>query len=213
MTETEGHEPAAEVLGPETDENPSSESTRGHRGLLAGWRRGKLDESSELDSPTPERERQDEAHRLEHALSDLGTAARNLVELQRGHEQMERRLVEVERAATQRGEALAQLREHLHAREAEIERLREEAGRARLHAEPAQEEVEPIAGHLLFIPDGSGYRLEERPGPPPAPGERVVLEAGHGSLQFVVTKLGTSPLPADRRPCSYLLPAPAPATG
>jgi hypothetical protein len=147
--------------------------------------------------------RQDEAARLEHALSELGAAAKKLVELQRGHEQMEHRLIEVERAATQRGEALAQLQEHLNAREAEIERLRAEISNSRQDPEQASE---PAAGHLLFISQPAGYRIEERPGPPPAPGETLVL----GSMHFVVTKLGTSPLPADRRLCSYVMPTSPP---
>jgi uncharacterized coiled-coil protein SlyX len=201
MTEREGHEPAGDgALEAEAAEaQPTHESTRGHRGLLGGQRR------------------ETEAERLERALSDLGTAARKLVELQRGHEQMERRLVEVERAATQRGEALAQLREHLHAREAEIDRLQAEVGRARLRhrrsddaAAPAPPTSEPVAGHLLFVPQGAGYLLEERPGPPPAPGETVVLSGSDGSSHFVVSKVGSSPLPADRRPCSYLLPTSPP---
>jgi len=203
MTEREGHEPAGDgALEAEAAEaQPSAESTRGHRGLLAGLRR------------------ESEAERLEHALSDLGTAARKLVELQRGHEQMEQRLIEVERAATQRGEALSQLREHLHAREAEIDRLQSEVGRARRlqkesghAAAPTPPLPEPVAGHLLFIPHGAGYHIEERPGPPPALGENVVLSDGHGSIHFVVSKVGSSPLPADRRPCSYLLPTSSPPT-
>jgi hypothetical protein len=62
-----------------------------------------------------------------------------------------------------------------------------------------------VNGHLLFAQDGAGYILDERSGPPPAPGETIVL--GDARSQFVVMKVGASPLPGDRRRCSYLLRA------
>ncbi|HUF01779.1 MAG TPA: hypothetical protein VMN35_05080 [Gaiellaceae bacterium] len=57
-------------------------------------------------------------------------------------------------------------------------------------------------GHLVFVWSPAGYRLEERPGDAPAAG----TEVDEGEKRFLVTKVATSPLPADRRSCAYLLP-------
>jgi hypothetical protein len=60
-------------------------------------------------------------------------------------------------------------------------------------------------GHLLLLPTAAGYRLVERPGAPPAAGERL----DHEGVTFAALNHGASPLPADRRPCVLLLrPAP-----
>ena len=55
-------------------------------------------------------------------------------------------------------------------------------------------------GHVLFVWKTSGYELEQRDGDPPAVGDEVELD---GQVQ-VVTKVGASPLPGDRRPCVFL---------
>jgi hypothetical protein len=55
-------------------------------------------------------------------------------------------------------------------------------------------------GYVLFVWKTSGYELEQRDGEPPAVGAEVEL---NGATQ-VVTKIGPSPLPGDRRPCVYL---------
>ena len=55
-------------------------------------------------------------------------------------------------------------------------------------------------GYLAFVWSPSGYRLTEREGEPPTPGSEVELDGE----QLRVTKLGTSPLPGDTRPCVYL---------
>jgi hypothetical protein len=57
--------------------------------------------------------------------------------------------------------------------------------------------------HLLFRWSPSGYTLEERPGDPPVVGDEVE----EGDRRFRVAKIAPSPLPGDRRPCAYLLPA------
>ncbi|MGZ4353749.1 MAG: hypothetical protein ACXVZ4_09395 [Gaiellaceae bacterium] len=51
-------------------------------------------------------------------------------------------------------------------------------------------------GYVVFVWKTSGYELEEREGEPPAIGEQV--DDG-----LVVTKVGASPLPGDRRRCVY----------
>jgi multidrug efflux pump subunit AcrA (membrane-fusion protein) len=68
------------------------------------------------------------------------------------------------------------------------------------HALPAPVEP-PASAHLLFVPTGKRYVLEAMEGPAPSPGIEVTLEDGR---RFRVTKLASSPLPADKRRCAYL---------
>jgi hypothetical protein len=60
------------------------------------------------------------------------------------------------------------------------------------------------SGHCLFVSKPTGYELRDREGEPPAVGSTVELD-GEGS--WVVNRISQSPLPQDRRPCAYLLPA------
>jgi hypothetical protein len=57
--------------------------------------------------------------------------------------------------------------------------------------------------YLLFISRPTGYELAEREGDPPTVGSKVELDEGAGD-RFVVSKIATSPLPQDERPCAYL---------
>ena len=57
-------------------------------------------------------------------------------------------------------------------------------------------------GHLLFVWKTSGYELAERKGETPAVG----AEVEEGEKRFVVTRVGPSPLPGDKRSCAYLQP-------
>lgn len=58
-------------------------------------------------------------------------------------------------------------------------------------------------GFLLFVWSTAGYRLVEQPGEPP----QVGSEIEDGERRYRVTKIASSPLPGDRRPCAYLFPA------
>ena len=68
------------------------------------------------------------------------------------------------------------------------------------HALPVRFEP-PARAHLLFVPTGKRYLLVGRDGPAPSPGIEVTLDGGR---RFRVTKLASSPLPADDRRCAYL---------
>jgi hypothetical protein len=74
--------------------------------------------------------------------------------------------------------------------EAELEALAEEAGPG----------IEGHPGHVLFVWSHSGYELLSRAGEPPLVGSEVGVSGG----LRVVTKVGPSPLPGDRRPCAFL---------
>jgi hypothetical protein len=60
------------------------------------------------------------------------------------------------------------------------------------------------SGPFLFVSKPTGYELVDREGEPPAVGSTVELD-GQGS--WIVNRISQSPLPQDRRPCAYLLPA------
>jgi hypothetical protein len=59
------------------------------------------------------------------------------------------------------------------------------------------------SGYLFFVWAPTGYTLVERAGDPPRPG----TEVEDGEQRYLVSKIARSPLPGDRRPCAYLLPA------
>ena len=58
----------------------------------------------------------------------------------------------------------------------------------------------PASDHLLFVAGSEGYRLVERVGASPGPGERVELDG----RTYEVLRVGPSPLPLDRRRCAFL---------
>jgi hypothetical protein len=58
------------------------------------------------------------------------------------------------------------------------------------------------SGHLLFVWKTSGYELKERQGEAPAVGSEVE----ESEVMFFVSRIGSSPLPGDDRPCAYLQP-------
>ncbi len=104
---------------------------------------------------------------------------------------------------------LAVLGERIDATEERLRREREAHADTRRLLAVALEQLASGAGaaeptgHLLFVPRAEGYDLIELDGPAPAPG----VEIEHAETRFVVSKLGRSPLPLDRRPCAYLVAA------
>ena len=56
------------------------------------------------------------------------------------------------------------------------------------------------APHLLFVATAQGYVLIAGTGDPSGPGDVVRLDDG----DYLVTKVGRSPLPGDERPCAFL---------
>lgn len=54
--------------------------------------------------------------------------------------------------------------------------------------------------HVLFISKPTGYELRQGDGDPPPLGATVEID----ETSYVVSKVGASPLPQDRRPCAYL---------
>lgn len=58
-------------------------------------------------------------------------------------------------------------------------------------------------GHVLFVSKPTGYELVPRDGDPPAIGAEVQFDDQDG--RWFVTRIGPSPLPADKRRCAYLI--------
>ncbi|MET0939381.1 MAG: hypothetical protein ABWY51_09190 [Gaiellaceae bacterium] len=76
-----------------------------------------------------------------------------------------------------------------------------EAVQAELAERPELPPVEePAATHMVFLPTAKGYALAEVPGPTPDPGACEDVD----EVRFVVSRIGPSPLPADRRRCAFL---------
>ena len=82
-----------------------------------------------------------------------------------------------------------------------IELLKSSVAEAEAELEPegALESVDE-PGHVLFVWAPSGYELLSRAGEPPPVGSEVGVSGG----LRVVTKIGPSPLPGDRRLCAFL---------
>lgn len=74
----------------------------------------------------------------------------------------------------------------------------------RAHTAPGTR-VYDESSHLLYLPTPDGYRLHERAGPAPQPGEAV--EVAGVSSTLVVARLGPSPLPGSALACAYLAEA------
>lgn len=103
-----------------------------------------------------------------------------------------------QRAIQEQLDAVTRLHERRHA----------QAGRllARLRAQrPAARDEGAGGGHLVFLQLERGYELLERDGRAPQPDAQLELADFPDSV-FVVTSLGRSPLPNDRRSCAFAQP-------
>jgi hypothetical protein len=154
--------------------------------------------------------------RREHLLRDSRASLERLLRLGTTDlESREAELVQLLREVTER-------EERVRAEEAELARRREELGavelkRAAVEArERALAEREGRAGEtapadaaasaaplIAFVP-GAGYGLRELDGASLQAGENVTLDGG----EYVVARIGRSPLPGDTRRCAYLVRGP-----
>ena len=140
------------------------------------------------------------AEQLEVALAEHMSSGKRL-----GEVLVERGLLTQDQIAGLLREQLAGAAGEDGARGIDLLRSRVVKAEAELEPQPAEEETadpEPDddAGHVLFVWSPSGYALLIRAGEPPALGSEVGISGG----LRVVTKIGVSPLPGDRRPCAFL---------
>lgn len=87
---------------------------------------------------------------------------------------------------------------------AALDELESVAARVGALEERLATEAEPPDGHTVFLCRPDGYAVRELDGPPPQPGEVVMLDGE----RFVVVGSRTSPFPRDARRCAVLEPAP-----
>ncbi len=155
-----------------------------------------LDErQAELAALAIELRAREEAVRAEEREASLRKQELGAVELRRAA--VERR----EATAAERESALEQAASDLRARELQLaERERSRPLRADPALPPAPEPEAPT--HLLYIAR-DGWRLVQHDGPVPPLDSPVDVD---GEV-LVVTRIGRSPLPGDRRACAYLEPA------
>jgi hypothetical protein len=154
-----------------------------------------LDErQAELAALAIELRAREEAVRAEEREASLRKQELGAVELRRAA--VERR----EATAADRESALEQAASELRARELQLaERERSRTLGAGPAPAPAPEPETPT--HLLYVARG-GWRLVERDGPVPPVDSSVDVDGE----ALVVTRIGRSPLPGDRRACAYLEP-------
>jgi DNA repair exonuclease SbcCD ATPase subunit len=167
-----------------------------------------------------DRERQlDQPH---EELAHLGRVTdEQLKEVERLTGEAKGRNAEIERLTSEardRNAEIERLGDDIRGCDAEIERLRQENERLRAQAgrfatrlrsdqEPSDQRGETQApvpsSHLVFVQLDDGYELVECDGPPPS--LATVLELPQLCEEdFVVTRLGRSPLPADTRSCVFV---------
>jgi len=143
--------------------------------------------------------------------TEIGNRQRALAASQASVLERERRIGDQEAELDRLAAELAERERLLEAESASVTAGREELSRAVATVSSGLRLVGPddapegeVAGHVLYVTD-AGYRMIERDGG--APGVDALVEIDE--RQFVVTRIGRSPLPGDRRTCAYLEPASA----
>jgi chromosome segregation ATPase len=150
--------------------------------------------------------------RLGELDTGIGNQQRALAASQASVLERERRVVDQEVELARLAAELLEQERLLDAERESVAAGREELSRAvatvssglRLPRRDAAPELD-AASHILYL-TGDGYRMVERDGLAPTIDTHVEVD-GRG---FVVTRVGCSPLPGDRRACAYLEPAGAP---
>ena len=138
------------------------------------------------------------------------SANRELDDLRSRLAERDRQLEDAERERAFLDVVLAERDEELERREAELADERAIVAELEVRAATvpaAVDDLELVAGHVLYAPFAERYRLVASDEPCPKPGEVCDLDG----RSFVVTRVGRSPFPADRRPCAFLQPRTAAA--
>lgn len=123
--------------------------------------------------------------------------------LRAGLSSLSERLAETESTYLETGDALRQSIERLGAAivDGDGDTAAETSDEAEVETE-FETESDAERPFIAFVPNGSGYSIQELNGFAPVVGEPVPVIDRDG--EFVVTRIGRSPLPLDRRRCAYL---------
>jgi chromosome segregation ATPase len=171
------------------------------------------------ESEAARREREEQISGLTAELEAARSALEHAREEPRLQPPIEQLRAEVDAARHREAEArleladsvasTSRLESHLSAANARAAELSDEVAALQAALDEGRtapaDEPEPVTAaaedHVCLIAGTEGYRLVDRPGPPPALGAAYDLD---GAL-YVVTRVGGSPLPFDGRRCAYLL--------
>jgi hypothetical protein len=186
--------------------------------LVAQQRRDIEEQAARLEQTVADLERREQLLRdsrasLERLLrlgtNDLQARETELARLMRDVAEREERVNEAEAELARRREevgavelkraALERRERALEEREEQLVRLEEAGAPAPGSSEPAVE----AGGFVAFVP-GAGYRLRDLNGVGVAPGASLSLDGE----EYVVARVGRSPLPGDARRCAYLVRGP-----
>jgi uncharacterized protein (DUF3084 family) len=158
--------------------------------------------SAELDQRQAELDAH--AEELERREAALAIAEERVAERSR-----ELGAVELRRAAVERREEAVRARAlELERQAAEIASLAGRLDAIGTSAAAARTPAAPATSHVVLT-SGDRYRLVERGGPPPAPGDDVELD----EATYRCVRITISPLPADTRRCAVVERAPEPIPG
>jgi hypothetical protein len=162
---------------------------------------------------------------LDDRHAELSALAEDLRSREEAVRELERELavrkqelgaVELRRAAVERREqATAEREAALEAAAAGVRERERELADAAGSLERVAQALPPLPeaapepdAHRLFVAS-TPYRFVDRDGPPPVAGELLEL----GGVTYLVSRVGRSVVPGDRRACAYLEPARAPEPG
>jgi hypothetical protein len=147
---------------------------------------------------------------LRRGTTELEARERDLMQLERELADREARLREGEAEVTRRrGElgavelkraSLEQRERVLEARDADLAEREAELDSRETELRSERAATDEPGPALLFVP-GAAYRLVEREPAPVAAGASVELDGE----EYVVSRVGVSPLPSDVRRCAYLV--------
>ena len=130
---------------------------------------------------------------------ELGAVELRRASVERREEALVEREGELERVASELASRELDLTEAERGRRDEPSRALADVSRSLPQSDRDDAAEADAAGHILFVAD-EGYRLVEREGRAAGVDARVEVDG----REFVVTRVGRSPLAGDRRPCAYL---------
>jgi hypothetical protein len=135
----------------------------------------------------------------------LAEATREVADLEARADSSAGECARLRESLDERGRRLVVVERELAATRESMRRLSQPAadGRPSAHGDAAETHPLPrVAAHVRFVSLPSGYRLTSSDERCAEPGDRIVVD-GH---EFLVTRVGRSPLPDDTRPCAFLEP-------
>jgi hypothetical protein len=210
-------DPQPEPVGPNADTGVQAEAAEA---LLLTQLEEQWAKLAAAESCLAESEREIAAltHERDRRREQSARLVRRVRERERQLEQRHQELGRAARVNEEQLEEIERLALDVKGCDSEIERLRQENGRLRAQAgrfvtrlrrgqkpsdQPEESRAPVPSSHLVFVQLDDGYELLESDGPPPPLATLLELPQ-FCEDDFVVTRLGHSPLPADTRSCVFV---------